>query len=76
MDALTSESLWALDARENLLRICANQVDRQFVQEVREADGGSSTEVRGRIVLCLPVRPGPEERIRAAVGYASTQDGP
>jgi K+-sensing histidine kinase KdpD len=60
--------------RENLLRICANPVDRQFVQEVREADGGSITEVRGRIVLCLPVRPGQEERIRAGARYASVQD--
>jgi K+-sensing histidine kinase KdpD len=60
--------------RENLLRICANQVDRQFVQEAREAEGGSITEVRGRIVLCLPVRPGLEERIRAAARYASAQD--
>jgi K+-sensing histidine kinase KdpD len=60
--------------RENLLRICANQVDRQFVQEVREANGGAITEVRGRIVLCLPVRPGLEERIGAAAGYARAQD--
>ena len=59
--------------RENLLRTCANHVDRQFVRDLDETNGGS-TEVRGRIVLCLPVRPGLEERVRAAARYARGQD--
>lgn len=60
--------------REMLLRLCADHVDRQFVRELREADGGSTADVRGRIVLCLPVRPRLEERIRAAARYAQAQD--
>ncbi|HXM54200.1 MAG TPA: universal stress protein [Candidatus Dormibacteraeota bacterium] len=60
--------------RENLLRISADQVDRQFVRELRETDAGAAAEVRGRIVLCLPVRPALEERIRAAARYARAQD--
>jgi K+-sensing histidine kinase KdpD len=59
--------------RENLLRTCANHVDRQFVKDVAETSGGSA-EVRGRIVLCLPVRPGLEERVRAAARYAGGPD--
>jgi K+-sensing histidine kinase KdpD len=60
--------------RETLLRISADQVDRQFVRELREANGGSTAEVRGRIVLCLSVRVGLEDRIRAAARYAQAQD--
>jgi two-component system sensor histidine kinase KdpD len=60
--------------RENLLRVCADQVDRQFVRELHETDRGSPAEVRGRIVLCLPVRAGLEERIRATARYSRAQD--
>jgi K+-sensing histidine kinase KdpD len=60
--------------RETLLRVSADRVDRQFLRELRETDGGSTAEVRGRIVLCLPVRPGLEERIRGAARYARAQD--
>ena len=60
--------------REMLLRTCADHVDRQFVQELRDAGEGASAEVRGRIVLCLPVRDGLEERIRATARYAQSQD--
>jgi K+-sensing histidine kinase KdpD len=60
--------------RETALRMCADHVDRQFIQDLRESDGSSSAEVRGRIVLCLPVQPGLEERIRAAAQYAQRQD--
>ena len=60
--------------REMLLRLAADRVDRQFVRELREADGGSSAEVRGRIVLCLPVRPGLDDRVRGAAAYAQAQD--
>jgi two-component system sensor histidine kinase KdpD len=60
--------------RETALRICADHVDRQFVQDLRETGGGAQAEVRGRIVLCLAVRPDSEERIRAAARYARMQD--
>jgi K+-sensing histidine kinase KdpD len=60
--------------RETALRMCADHVDRQFVQDLRESDRSTHTEVRGRIVLCLPVQPGLEERIRATARYAQRQD--
>jgi K+-sensing histidine kinase KdpD len=60
--------------RETLLRMCADHVDRQFMEDLRRTDGTSPGEVRGRIVLCLPVRAGLEERIRAAALYARAQD--
>jgi two-component system, OmpR family, sensor histidine kinase KdpD len=60
--------------RETALRMCADHVDRQFIEDLRESDGSSPAEVRGRIVLCLPVQPGLEERIRAAAKYAQRQD--
>lgn len=61
--------------REQMLRICADHVDRQFVSELRSAEVPSgSVEVRGRIVLCLAPRPGFEDRIRAAAEYARAQD--
>jgi two-component system, OmpR family, sensor histidine kinase KdpD len=60
--------------RERSLRMCADQVDRQFVEDLGQAEGGSPAEVRGRIVLCLPVRAGLEDRIRLAAAYARRQD--
>jgi K+-sensing histidine kinase KdpD len=60
--------------RETMLRRAADQVDRQFVMDLRETGSATSVEVRGRIVLCLPVRAGLEERIRAAASYAQAQD--
>jgi len=60
--------------RETMLRRAADQVDRQFVRDLREAGNVTSVEVRGRIVLCLPVRRGLDERIRSAAGYARAQD--
>src|SRR5215831_3094835 len=60
--------------RETMLRRAADQVDRQFVRDMREAGTATSVEVRGRIVLCLPVRGGLEERIRGAAAYARAQD--
>jgi two-component system sensor histidine kinase KdpD len=60
--------------RETALRMIADHVDRQFVADLREADGSSPAEVRGRIVLCLPVEPGLEERIRRTAEYARAQD--
>jgi K+-sensing histidine kinase KdpD len=60
--------------REMLLRMCADHVDRQFMEDLRRTRGISPGEVRGRIVLCLPVRAGLEDRIRAAAEYARAQD--
>jgi two-component system sensor histidine kinase KdpD len=60
--------------RETALRMIADHVDRQFVQELQGADGSSQTEVRSRIVLGLSVRPGLEDRIRATAKYARLQD--
>jgi two-component system sensor histidine kinase KdpD len=59
--------------RETALRMIADHVDRQFVQDLRD-DGSSLAEVRGRIVLCLQVQPGQEERIRRTAEYARAQD--
>jgi two-component system, OmpR family, sensor histidine kinase KdpD len=60
--------------RETALRMCADHVDRQFVEDVRQTDGTSPGEVRGRIVLGLPILPGLEKRIRATSQYAREQD--
>jgi two-component system sensor histidine kinase KdpD len=60
--------------RETALRMCADHVDRQFFEDLRGSDGSSPAEVRGRIVLCLPVQPGLEERIRTTARYAHEQD--
>jgi two-component system, OmpR family, sensor histidine kinase KdpD len=60
--------------RETALRMCADQVDRQFIDDLPANDGTSPMEVRGRIVLCLPVQRGLEERIRTAARYAHEQD--
>jgi two-component system, OmpR family, sensor histidine kinase KdpD len=60
--------------RETALRMTADHVDRQFVEDLRQADPSSPAEVRGRIVLCLGVRALLEERIRAAARYARAQD--
>jgi K+-sensing histidine kinase KdpD len=60
--------------RETTLRRAADQVDRQFVRDMRETGSAASVEVRGRIVLCLPARAELEERIRNAAGYARAQD--
>jgi K+-sensing histidine kinase KdpD len=60
--------------RETALRMCADQVDRQFIDDLPASDGTSPMEVRVRIVLCLPVQRGLEERIRTAARYAHEQD--
>ena len=52
----------------------ADHVDRQFMEDLRQTDRSSQAEVRGRIVACLPVRAGLEDRIRAAAAYARAQD--
>jgi len=60
--------------RESALRMIADHVDRQFVEDLRGVDGNQTAEVRGRVVLGLPVRPGLEERIRKTAQYARSQD--
>jgi two-component system sensor histidine kinase KdpD len=60
--------------RETALRMTADYVDRQFVRDLGEAGGSSPAEVRGRIVLYLPVEAGLEDRIRGAARYAHAQD--
>ena len=72
--------------RESALRMIADHVDRRFVEDMREAtgsvagvrglsgDGSRRAEVRGRIVLCLRLQPGLEDRIRNAATYAHAQD--
>jgi len=60
--------------RESALRIVANHCDRQFMEELRENDGSSPFEIRGRIVLSLALIRGMEDRIRASARYARAQD--
>ncbi|HEY4028039.1 MAG TPA: hypothetical protein VGO86_16550 [Candidatus Dormibacteraeota bacterium] len=60
--------------RETALRMIADHVDRQLVEDLRVADGGSPPEVRGRVVLCLPPWPGLEDRIRKSAQYARAHD--
>ncbi len=60
--------------RESALRMIADRVDRQFVEDLRSVDGNRTAEVRGRIVLCLPAKPGFEDRIRKTAQYARAQD--
>jgi two-component system sensor histidine kinase KdpD len=60
--------------RETMLRIAADRVDREFVTQLRAPDTGGPAEVRGRVVLCLPVRAGQEERIRTVARYAGAHD--
>lgn len=58
--------------RETALRIIADHVDRQLSGYLPA--GSSPFEFRGRIVLCLPIRPGLEDRIRDAARHAGHHD--
>ena len=58
--------------REASLRIIADHADRQLQAYLPEA--ATPLEFRGRIVLCLPPRPGFDERIRSVAHHASRQD--
>jgi K+-sensing histidine kinase KdpD len=60
--------------RESALRMVADHVDLQLVEDLRVADGDSPPEVRGRVVLCLSPRPGLEDRIHRTARYARAQD--
>ena len=57
--------LGALEAlRESAFRVIADHADRQLVGFMRENRVEVPWEVRGRIVLCIPVQKGLEDRIR------------
>jgi two-component system, OmpR family, sensor histidine kinase KdpD len=60
--------------REAAFRVIAEQADIQLVNFMRESGVDVPWEVRGRIVLCVPVQRGLEERIRRARAYAAAQD--
>ena len=60
--------------RETAFRTIAEHADRQLVRFMRESGVEAPWEVRGRIVLCLPLRPGLEDRIRRGQRYAAVQD--
>ena len=60
--------------RESAFRVIADHADRQLVGFMRESGVTVPWEVRGRIVLGLPVQPGLENRIRRAAAYAQVQD--
>jgi two-component system, OmpR family, sensor histidine kinase KdpD len=67
--------LSALEAlREAAFRVIAEHADRQLVGFMRETGVDVPWEVRGRIVLCVPVQRGLEARIRRAHAYAAAQD--
>jgi two-component system sensor histidine kinase KdpD len=60
--------------RESAFRVIADHADRQLVGFMRESGVDVPWEVRGRIVLAVPVQPGLEGRIRSAHAYAAGQD--
>jgi two-component system, OmpR family, sensor histidine kinase KdpD len=64
-----------LDAlRELAFRVIADHTDRDLLSYLAENKIPTRWEVRGRIVLCLPPKPGLEERITAAGRYAAAMD--
>src|SRR5579864_7673199 len=60
--------------RESAFRVIAEHADRQLVGFMRESGVTVPWEVRGRIVLGIPVQRGLENRIRRAATYAQAQD--
>jgi K+-sensing histidine kinase KdpD len=60
--------------REAAFRIIADHADRQLVGYMRESGVTVPWEVRGRIVVCLPVERGLETRIKRTAAYALAQD--
>jgi two-component system sensor histidine kinase KdpD len=64
-----------LDAlRELAFRVIADHTDRDLLGYLAENKIWTHWEVRGRIVLCLPPRPGLEGRISGAARYAAAAD--
>jgi two-component system sensor histidine kinase KdpD len=60
--------------RESAFRLIAEHADRQLVGYMRDSGVTVPWEVRGRIVLGIPVQPGLENRIRRTAAYALVQD--
>ena len=60
--------------RESAFRVIAGHADRQLVGFMRESGVTVPWEVRGRIVLGIPVQRGLETGIRRAAAYALAQD--
>jgi two-component system sensor histidine kinase KdpD len=60
--------------RESAFRVIAEHADRQLVGFMHESGVNVPWEVRGRIVLGIPVQRGLENRIRRAAAYAQVQD--
>jgi two-component system sensor histidine kinase KdpD len=60
--------------REAAFRIIADHADRQLVGYMRESGVTVPWEVRGRIVVCLPVEGGLENRIKRVAAVAKHQD--
>ncbi len=60
--------------RESAFRVIAEHSDRQLVGFMRESGVTQPWEVRGRIVLGIPVQRGLENRIRRTAAYAQVQD--
>jgi two-component system sensor histidine kinase KdpD len=60
--------------RESAFRLIAEHADRQLVGYMRDSGVTVPWEVRGRIVLGIPVQPGLETRIRRTAAYAMIQD--
>lgn len=60
--------------RESAFRVIAEHADRQLVRYMQESGVQEPWDVRGRIVLGIPVERGLENRIRRAAAYAQIQD--
>ena len=60
--------------RESAFRVIAEHADRQLVGFMRESGVREPWDVRGRIVVALPVHSGLENRIRRTATYAAMQD--
>jgi two-component system, OmpR family, sensor histidine kinase KdpD len=60
--------------RESAFRVIAEHADRQLVGFMHESAVTVPWEVRGRIVLGIPVQRGLVDRIRRAAAYAQVQD--
>ncbi len=60
--------------RESAFRVIAEHADRQLVSFMRESGIQEPWDVRGRIVLGIPVERGLENRIRRAAAYALVVD--
>jgi two-component system sensor histidine kinase KdpD len=60
--------------RESAFRLIAEHADRQVVSYMRASGVEVAWDVRGRIVLGIPVARGLENRIRRTAAYAQLQD--